>query len=856
MGEVYRARDTKLNRDVALKTLPATLAADPDYLARFKRESQLLASLNHANIAAVYGFEDADSVHAIAMELVEGEDLAERIAREPIPVGEALAIARQLADALETAHEHGIVHRDLKPANIKLRPDGTVKVLDFGLAKALDPAAASGVSAMLSPTLSMHATQAGVILGTAAYMSPEQARGRVVDRRADIWAFGAVLYEMLTGRRAFEGETVSDSLAYVITKEPDWAALPASVPSGLSRLLARCLTKDPRMRLRDIGEARVAIDELGRIPADEKSPAAIPTRSVPAWRRAVPWVVALVASLAAAGAWLPSPAPAPAPVRRFTVQLPRGQSLQTGRTFDLVLSPDGGTIVASGLPGTGSLIRRRLDSLEFELIPGTEGGAAPFFSPDGAWIAFFANGELKRVPVNGGLASTICKATGRGSWGDDDTIAFADGTNVYTVTANGGTPRIVAKAEGTDSLSYPQMIPRSRALLVQRFKSTTQFDDTSRIEVVHLETGVSQVLLEGSSPQVAPGGELLFRRRGGLWAVPFDAERLAVKGTPVPLVASVRSVGPGSVYSIARDGSLAYMAGAIADSSLVWIDRTGKSTPALTARGSFQSPRLSPDGTRVVVSVSEEPTGTDLWMYEFARGTRLKVTTNGRSRRTVWSPDGQRLAFYSTPPKGDQDLFVVPTVGGEPARLLERPRPQYPSSWSPDGRFLLFEELEAAAMRRDVWVLPADEAPKPVIVTGSYERGAVFSPDGGHIAYVSDESGRPEVYVQPFPGPGSKVIVSLNGGLQPVWSRDGKELFYREDDWLVSAAIQPSPFRVLSAQRLVELQADLYNLDVNFADYDVAADGRFIAVRRENFSGDAIHVVLNWTAELAKALGR
>ena len=287
----------------------------------------------------------------------------------------------------------------MKPANIKLRPDGTVKVLDFGLAKALDPTTArSGVSAMVSPTLSIHATQAGVILGTAAYMSPEQARGRVVDRRADIWAFGAVLYEMLTGRRAFDGETVSDSLAYVITKEPNWAALPASVPSGLRRLMARCLTKDPRMRLRDIGEARVAIDELGRIPAHEESPATIPPRSLPAWRRAVPWVVALVGSLAAAAAWLPSPAPAPAPVRRFSVQLPRGQSLQTGRSFDLVLSPDGGTIVASGLPGTGSLIRRRLDSLEFETIPGTEGGSAPFFSPDGAWMAFFANGELKRVP--------------------------------------------------------------------------------------------------------------------------------------------------------------------------------------------------------------------------------------------------------------------------------------------------------------------------------------------------------------------------------------------------------------------------------------------------------------------------
>ena len=855
MGEVYRARDTKLNRDVALKTLPATLAADPDYLARFKRESQLLASLNHANIAAVYGFEDADNVHAIAMELVEGEDLAERIARGPIPVGEALAIARQLADALEAAHEHGIIHRDLKPANIKLRPDGTVKVLDFGLAKALDPTTArSGISAMVSPTLSIHATQAGVILGTAAYMSPEQARGRVVDRRADIWAFGAVLYEMLTGRRAFDGETVSDSLAYVITKEPNWAVLPASIPSGLRRLLARCLTKDPRMRLRDIGEARVAIDELGRIPADEESPATIPPRSLPAWRRAVPWVVALVGSLAAAAAWLPSPAPAPAPVRRFSVQLPRGQSLQTGRSFDLVLSPDGNTIVASGLPGTGSLVRRRLDSLEFETIPGTEGGSAPFFSPDGAWMAFFANGELKRAPVNGGLASTICKATGRGSWGDDDTIAFADGANLYTVTANGGTPRIVAKAEGTDSLSFPQMIPRSRALLFQRF-TRGQYDDTSRIEVVHLETGVSQVLLEGSNPQVAPGGELLFSRRGGLWAVPLDAERLAVTGTPVPLVASLRGLGPGSVYSLARDGSLAYMPGGSADASLVWIDRTGKTTPALTARGSFQSPRLSPDATRVVVSVLEEPNGTDLWMYEFARGTRLRVTTNGRSRRTVWSPDGQRLAFYSTQ-IGDQDLFVVPTVGGEPARLLERPQAQYPSSWSPDGRFLLFEEVEAATMRRDIWVLPADEAPKPVIVTGFYERGAVFSPDGRHIAYVSDESGRSEVYVQPFPGPGPKVTVSSNGGLQPVWSRDGKELFYREDDWLVAAAVQPSPFRVLSAQRLAELPADLYNLDVNFPDYDVAPDGRFIAVRRENFSGDAIHVVLNWTTELAKALGR
>ena len=332
---------------------------------------------------------------------------------------------------------------------------------------------------------------------------------------------------------------------------------------------------------------------------------------LPAWRRAVPWVVALVASLAAAAAWLPSPAPPPAPVRRFTVQLPRGQSLQTGRTFDLVLSPDGGTIVASGLPGTGSLIRRRLDSLEFEPIPGTEGGAAPFFSRDGAWIAFFANGELKRVPVNGGLASTICKAMGRGSWGDDDTIAFTDGANLYTVTANGGTPRIVVKAEGTEYLTFPQMIPRSRALLFQRFKTTMQFDD-SRIEVVHLETGVSHVLLEGSSPQVAPGGELVFHRHGGLWAVPFDAERLAVTGAPVPVVASIRNVGAGSVFSIARDGSLAYVAGGIGDSSLVWIDRTGKTTPALTARGAFQSPRLSPDGTGVIVSVSDELNGTRL----------------------------------------------------------------------------------------------------------------------------------------------------------------------------------------------------------------------------------------------------
>ena len=853
MGKVWRAHHTGLKRDDALKVLPDAFASDPDRLARFRREAQVLASLNHPNIAHVHGLEQADDVQALVMELVEGPTLADRIARGPIPVDEALPIAKQIAEALEAAHEQGIIHRDLKPANIKVRSDGAVKVLDFGLAKALEPASAADVNTTTSPTITSPAimTGVGVLLGTAAYMSPEQARGKSVDKRADIWSFGCVLYEMLAGARAFPGDDVTDTLANVLKTQPDWQSLPLDTPSPIRRLLRRCLTKSLKDRVSDASMLRIEVEEArvgigdGHDRVGEARTAGVRSR-----RRYVPLIAAVALGALASGAivWGLRPAPTALPVRRFTIPIPgRADVATTADITDIAVSPDGRTVV---LARTAlGLVKRNLDDLSFEPVRGGEGGLAPFFSPDGAWIGFRADGKLKKIPVEGGLAITICEvpASARATWGEDGSIAVAWSGDLYRVPSSGGTPQLLLKADGPGYFQ-PQFVPGTDLLLVRTLPVT------GRIEVIDLRTRTAVPLIDGTSPQVAATGHLVFERDGGIWAASFDATRSEAIGAPVLVAESVhRTIGGQALFATARDGSLVYVGGSSeVQRSLVWLDRTGKTAPALDAQGPFQSPRLSPDGQRVVVSVLGST--LDLWSYEFERGTRMRLTTRGNNRRTVWSPDGGQIAFYSTPTQGgEQDLYVMPSTGGESKRLLARPGLQFPDTWSPDGRFLVFEDGEGGGgARRDLWLLPFGEQPKPLLVTEFDERGAVFSPDGRWLAFVTDETGRPEVYVQPFPGLGPRIAVSTSGGSQPVWARDGRELFYREGDWLMAAAIQLDPFRIAAQRRLFEFPAHTYNLDANFADYDVSPDGRFLAIRNDSSAPREIHVILNWTEELKR----
>jgi eukaryotic-like serine/threonine-protein kinase len=849
MGEVYQARDTRLLRDVAIKVLPTGLIDDADRRARFEREAHLLASLNHAGIATIHGVEESEGHLALVMELVEGPTLAERIGAGPLSIGEAIPIARQICDALEYAHERGVIHRDLKPANIKVRPDGAVKLLDFGLAKALDPGRESDVgqgfspaNATHSPTLSLAGTRAGVILGTAGYMAPEQARGSPVDRRADIWSFGCVVSEMLTGKQVFSGDTVSDTLAAILRAEPEWKLLPPETPVSIRRLLKRCLEKDSKRRLQHIGDARLELEDAGE-PVQTPGPVTRRIRTV--------WAIAggTVIGAATVGAlWAALPArSAPPPIVRFRIPVPARANIGES----IIVSPDGRTVVTGPGP-SAMLFKRRLDGLAFEPIRGTEGGFRPFFSPDSAWIAFFSEGKLKKVPIEGGVAVTICDALrGQGTWSDDGSIVFALGNALYRVASTGGVPQpIINVTDKEGPLMQPVFLPGSGAMLV---RAGTPGRAGGRILAVDLRTRARHVLVDGNSPQLAATGDLLFEREGGIWAVGFDAAGLTTVGTPVRVVDSVRAFGAQAVFSVSRDGSLVHVSGdADPDATMVWIDRTGKPTPAIGTRADYQSPRLSPDGTRVVVSIPSA-SGSDLWVYEFERGTRLRLTTAGSNRRGVWSPDGARMAFYATRAGADQNLFVMPASGGEAKILLDRPASQFPDAWSPDGRVLVFDE---GGSTRDLWLLPAGGKPQPLLVTSFNERGAALSPDGRLLAFVTDESGRDEVYVQAFPGPGGKTAVSTDGGIQPMWSRNGRELFYREGDSMMAVGVSAQPFRVTAARKLFEFNTLSYSADPNFADYDVAPDGRFVAIRHDRTGTDDVHVVLNWSEELRRARTR
>ena len=861
MGQVYQARDTKLDRDVALKVLPQAFTEDPDRLARFEREARVLASLNHPNIAAIHGVEESDGIRALVLELVEGPTLEDRIKQGPIPLDEALPIAKQIAEALEAAHEAGVIHRDLKPANIKVKEDGTVKVLDFGLAKALDPLPEGDASQ--SPTLTAAATQMGVIMGTAAYMSPEQARGSTVDSRADIWSFGVVLFEMLTGKQLFTGATISDTLAAVLKTDPDWNTLPGDTPSALRRVLHRCLERDRKERLPHVGEARFLIREAQTTPAPETAAAETVTAQPTGWQRVTPWVAGVVLGGVVVGltVWNLSGSGPPAvpPTQRFSITPPASAPLSgreaVGRI--LSLSPDGRTLVYRGPGRRGRLHRRFMN--EFDAVPvrDTESAIGPTFSPDGQWVAFYddVNGPLKRVSLAGGSALTIIEkphtrdaGTFATAWGADDTIVFADG-GLSRVSANGGArePLTMPESEG-ETHGAPHFLPGGSALLFD-----IRAGSATRIAAYSFDTEEWRVLVEeGGFPHYSLG-HIVFSRSDSVWAVPFDAERLETRGDPFLVLESVEVLGGGQFpqFDVAHDGTIVYVSRgslAVAQQTVDWVDRQGIATPLLEEPRGYAQPRFSPDGRRMLLAISDDR--SHVWMLDVERGNLRPLTFGALwNGQPIWAPGGEHVTFSSAGRDEIQSLYQRPADGsGEVERLLDHPQRQGLGSWSRDG-VLAFTEISPNTQEQDIWVLE-DGAPRAFIATDAYELAPRFSPDGQWIAYESDESGQPEVYVAPYPGPGGAEAVSQNGGMCPVWSPDGRELFYANNrGQVLSVSVQFTPSLELGAPTLLFEIPNMLPTRL----FDVHPDGeRFVVVRSvdSKSSTSQINVVLNWTEEL------
>jgi Tol biopolymer transport system component len=796
MGEVFLAVDVNLGRQAAIKVLPALLSGDPERLARFEREAQTLAALNHPNIAQVFGFEKGDDhFRALAMEYVEGPTLADRIGGVPIPVDEAIPIAIQIADALESAHDHGIIHRDLKPLNIKVRPDGTVKVLDFGLAKAILPSTEASGGISHSPTITTPAmTHAGVVLGTASYMSPEQAKGRVVDRRTDIWAFGCVLFEMLSGRRAFSGEDVSDVLVSILRDQPNWSSLPDNTPPHVRALLQRCLEKDPRKRLPHIGVARLDLSA----PPPAREAAATTTHSLAVWRG-----VAVAALLAAIGvpAWMQfTRLPAqPALPTRLRAEL--GGAAAVVLTGAVAISADGRTLAFVGRPSgdlVSSLYVRSLDRLDAQQLSGTDAAAMPFFSPDGHWIAFFSGTVLKKVATSGGAVVTLCDSgpPRGGWWALDDSIVFASATGLYRVAGGGGTPQQIAAAEPARAPLVPQVLPNGRGIL---YTESANSDPASGTIVFRDLSGGSrkEVIQGGRWPRYLDSGHLTFVRSGSLFAVPFDLGTLQLKGDPAPVVEGVFQSAIFSMpnAAISDNGTLVYQSstvGASPQAPLMWLRRTGGLTPLRTTPAMFTHPRFSPDGRRVAMAIADGRQ-TDIWVYDWERDILTRVTTDlALDLSPVWTLDGTGIVFGSTRSGAAANLYWQRADGtGNAQRLTTSNIAQMPDSFAPDGRHLVFHAGDPATTRQMLGILPIESVTLEGIKSGettTFVGGAFlkanprFSPDGKWIAYAGNDTGMWEIYVQPFPGPGQRIQATNGGGNVVVWSPKQNELYYSSAD--------------------------------------------------------------------------
>jgi Tol biopolymer transport system component len=880
MGEVYQAHDTKLGRDVAIKVLPEAFAHDPEKLSRFQREAKLLASLNHPNIATIHGLEDSNGTSYLVMELVPGETLADRVKREgAVPVEEALTTAKQIAEALEYAHEHGVIHRDLKPANVKVTPEGKVKVLDFGLAKAFEGDSAT-VDMNNSPTLSHAATMQGVILGTAAYMSPEQAKGKAVDKRTDIWAFGCVLYELLTAKQAFYGEDVTDILAAVVRADPDWSRLPGSIPPNIRALLRRCLQKDKLLRLRDAGDARISLDEVLSGEA-EPSPASDSSLATPAWRRVLPWAVAgVLASAFAALAFIHlNEKPFAPETVHLEMPLPTKADFSADGAFGL--SPNGRQMAfLGGADGVTRLWLRPMDSTDVHVFNDAESPASPpfFWSPDSRYIVFDGGGKLRKIDVASGVAETLCELPGvavGGSWNRDGVIIFGQSPGaIMKISANGGTTARITSLDasrGETQHVLPSFLPDGRHFVYVRtsiraensgiyvgdLNASPESQDSKRL--VAATAGLAYV--PSSDPSV---GQLLFMRGGTLMSQKFDAHGLELLGEPVPVAEGVGVFREFGFFSASTNGVLAYRqdTGDGRTHRFMWFDRQGKSVGTIGEPGVYDYPALSPDGKRAVVTQTGSVNSTgSLWLFDLLRGTSTRLTFGSSLTVTpIWSPDGKRIIFASDA-RGAYDLYQKPADGSKDEELiLETTAPKTPTSLSRDGRFLLYTSVGPKA-KNALWVLPLDGDKKPFLFLGDDfdETDGHFSPDGRWVAYQSDESGRLEIYVRKFaPGSagagsesGGKWQVSTGGGTEPRWSADGKELYFLTLDRKVMAVdvTAGSIFQVGAPKLLFQAPVQVFNSP---GEYTVDGKRFLFLAPVEQTVQTPFTIVLNWEAGLKR----
>ena len=927
MGEVYRAEDTKLGREVAIKVLPETVAADPERLARFEREAKVLASLNHPNIAAIYSFEQATAgtgagrfkgdaepetthseplsggrpgesqgvlaaagrkapgdspdgplTHFLVMEMVDGETLQELI-EQGVPMDDALEMAGQVADALEAAHERGIVHRDLKPANIKRTPDGKIKVLDFGLAKALDSQGSGSTSRALSmsPTLTAQMTQAGVLMGTAAYMSPEQARGQEADKRADIWAFGVVLWEMLTRKQLFAGDTVSDTLAEVLKTEPDLDSLPDTTPAPVTQLLRRCLTRDPQDRLRDIGEARIAIRAFLAHGEDAPARATLSASesAAPAWKRAVPWIGFSLATLAAVGLGISSfrQTSVSAPLVNASVVMPEGVHLATSgfTAGPVVVSPDGTLLAFSATDEKGNqqLWFRALDQSIIVPLPGTEGAVRPFWSPDSQHLGFFAGSKLKRVSVLGGPPTTLADANDArgGSWSPRGVIVYAPNytSPIMSVPEGGGEPRQVTDFDverNEQTHRYPHFLPDGRHFLFLARSTGGGSGINPTVFVADLETGERKRLFEGATNAIYASGHLLYMRESTLIAQPFDADRLEITGNPLPVVenALFDTTFSRGAFSASRNGVLAFHPGGSINmaATVSWLNREGTILEEIGEPASYQSIRLSPDGTSAIVAITDPAKGDDLWLLDLTRGIRTRFTFGSSSegheaRNATWSPDGRSIA-YSDNRSGTFDVYRKAISGTSAEELIVADaRDLWVYDWSADGKWLCYGRSMVDG--EDVMGVDLTEGstePVELLIESFNEWPCTFSPDNRWLAYASDESGRREVFVTSFPDLEGKWQVSRSGGDLPQWRGDGEEIFFLTPSLqMQSAPVEASEegFRVGQETTLFSFR---HFLTGDFT-YSVSKDGnRFLVLQPEDhLASSRISLILNWTNRLA-----
>ena len=874
MGVVYRATDTRLGRTVALKLLHESLSGDPERAARLDREARLLASLNHPHIAAIYGLEADAGLTFLVLEHVPGATLAERLSHGPLPLRPALAIGLQIADALEAAHERGIIHRDLKPANVKVTDDGTVKVLDFGVAKTLEHAPATHAG----DTVTRDATMAGVVLGTAPYMSPEQACGKPLDTRTDVWSFGCVLYETLTGTRTFTGDSATEIVAGIVEREPDWSALErARVPANVAQLIRRCLRKDPRSRLRSIGDARIELEDTlaGRIPA------AVPPGTALSSRRVIAAAAGLVLVAIGAAAWVRSQTasgPAPSPVH-FTIDLAQGHFFRPTWNPQIGFSRDGKVLAYShlspGLP-TGRTYLRRLDDIESRAI--SDGPPMSFlgFSPDGtqALLNLAARQALMKVSVDGGAAVQLATAdfVFRGDWGPDDYYYFTTHYfgPIVRMPIAGGTQEPVTQLaldKGERTHRHAVMLPGGRAIMFTVAAGGMESFDDARIDVYRLDTKTRKTLIAGGfGARYSPSGHIVYARSGDLYAVAFDADRLEVSGPPMKVAEGVMmSTNSGAAnFDVSSAGALTYVAGKAegGDRTLVWVDRQGKAVPLPLPTRAYAFPRVSPDGQKIAFEV--EGVNHDLHVYDPARDVTTTMTTDGMSHAPVWTPDGSRIAYRSWK-AGTMTMWWMPAdKSGPEERLTQVGSRQSVDSFSPDGRFAAFNQMELGSTGPDVWILPiaGDRTPMPFARSRFAEGSAKFSPDGKWVAYCTNEPGKAEVYVQAWPR-GPITQVSSGGGTDPIWSRDGKELFYRNGDKMMVVQVFTQPTFKASRPELLWEGRYSHGMSSSCApagptetNYAVSADGqRFLMVkdRDQDVISTRIVVVLNFLEALKKS---